>query len=102
MSVEDWAGIRRLHRSEGMPIARVMGVGRNTVRRALAAEGPPRYQRPARGSKVDAVEPQFRELLRLHHARVSIMSGHAGRSCLPITASISSAPHPPRRSYRVF
>ncbi|MGO9383274.1 MAG: hypothetical protein ACLP4W_14570 [Mycobacterium sp.] len=45
---------------------------------------------------------QIRELLRLHHARVSIMSGHAGRSCLRITASISSAPHPPRRSYRVF
>jgi IS30 family transposase len=36
MSVEDWAEIRRLHRSEGMPIkaiARVLGVGRNTVRR---------------------------------------------------------------------
>ena len=62
MSVEDWAEIRRLHRSEGMPIksiARVMGVGRNTVRRALAAEGPPKYQRAARGSKVDAVEPQI-------------------------------------------
>jgi predicted DNA-binding protein (UPF0251 family) len=43
MSVEDWAEIRRLHRSEGMPIraiARVMGVGRNTVRRALEADGP--------------------------------------------------------------
>lgn len=67
MSVEDWAEIRRLHRSEGMPIksiARVMGVGRNTVRRALAAQGPPKYQRAARGSKVDAVEPQIRELLR--------------------------------------
>jgi transposase len=53
--VEDWAEIRRLHRSEGMPIkviARVMGVGRNTVRRALAAEG---YERVPRGSKVDAV-----------------------------------------------
>jgi transposase len=57
--VEDWAEIRRLHRSEGMPIkviARVMGVGRNTVRRALAAEGPPKYERVPRGSKVDAVE----------------------------------------------
>jgi transposase len=64
--VEDWAEIRRLHRAEGMPIkqvARVMGVSRNTVRRALAAEGPPRYQRPARGSVVDAVEPRIRELL---------------------------------------
>ena len=69
MSVEDWAEIRRLHRSEGMPIkaiARVLGVGRNTVRRALAAEGPPKYRRSARGSKVDAVEPQVRELLRTY------------------------------------
>jgi transposase len=69
MSVEDWAEIRRLHRSEGMPIksiARVMGVGRNTVRRALAAEGPPKYRRAAQGSRVDAVEPQVRELLQAY------------------------------------
>jgi transposase len=66
LKVEDWAEIRRLHRSEQMPIkaiARRLGVGRNTVRRALAADGPPRYQRPGRGSIVDAVEPQIRELL---------------------------------------
>jgi transposase len=66
LSVEDWAEIRRLHRAEGMPIkavARVMGCSKNTVRRALAAEGPPRYERPARGSAVDAVEPRIRELL---------------------------------------
>jgi transposase len=44
-------------------IARVMGVSKNTVKRALAGEGPPRYQRPAGGSIVDAVEPQIRELL---------------------------------------
>jgi transposase len=69
MSVEDWAEIRRLHRSDGMPIkaiARVMGVGRNTVRRALAAEGPPKYERLPRGSRVDAVESQIRELLRAY------------------------------------
>jgi transposase len=67
LGVEDWAEIRRLRRAEGLPIlaiARVVGVSRNTVKRALAAEGPPRYQRPARGSIVDAVEPQIRELLR--------------------------------------
>jgi hypothetical protein len=52
--------------------------------------------------EVDAVEPQIRELLRLHHGRASIMSGHTGRSCPRITAWISSAPHPPRRSIRVF
>jgi transposase len=40
-----------------------MGVSRNTVKRALVADGPPRYQRPGRGSIVDGVEPQIRELL---------------------------------------
>src|SRR3954468_12065046 len=66
MTVEDWAEIRRLHRSEGMPIkviVRRLGVSRNAVRQALAAESPPKYSRPARGSLVDAVEPQIRELL---------------------------------------
>jgi len=64
--VEDWAEIRRLHRAEGMPIkaiARRLGVGRNTVRRALAADAAPKYERPAKGSIVDDVEPQIRELL---------------------------------------
>jgi transposase len=66
LKVEDWAEIRRLHRAEGMPIkaiARQLGLGRNTVRRALAADEPPKYQRPAKGSIVDEVEPQVRELL---------------------------------------
>lgn len=69
LAVEDWAEIRRLRRSEGMPIqvvARVMGVSRNTVKRALASDGPPKYQRLAKGSVVDAVEPQIRELLRAY------------------------------------
>jgi transposase len=66
LNVEDWAEIRRLHRAEGMPIkaiARQFGVSRNTVRRAVAADAPPQYRRPAKGSIVDAVEPQIRELL---------------------------------------
>jgi transposase len=65
--VEDWAEIRRLHRSEQMPIkaiARVLGCSKNTVKRALAADGPPRYQRAGPGSVVDEVEPRIRELLR--------------------------------------
>lgn len=65
--MEDWAEIRRLHRAEGMPIkaiARQLGIARNTVRRALAAEEPPKYQRPGKKSIVDAVEPQIRQLLR--------------------------------------
>jgi transposase len=67
LSVEDWAEIRRLHRGEGMPIkviARTVGCSKNTVKKALADEGPPRYERPARGSIVDGVEPRIRELLR--------------------------------------
>lgn len=64
--MEDWAEIRRLHRSEEMPIkaiVRKLGVSRNAVRRALAADAPPKYSRPAKGSVVDAVEPQIRALL---------------------------------------
>jgi transposase len=67
ISVEDWAEIRRLRRAEAMPIkgiARRLRISRNAVRRALAKESPPRYQRPAKGSAVDAFEPAIRELLR--------------------------------------
>jgi transposase len=69
LSVEDWAEIRRLHRAEQMPvkaIARVMGVSRNTVRAAIASDRPPKYERPRRGSIVDAAEPRIRELLRAY------------------------------------
>ena len=58
MNVEDWAEIRRLHRAEGVPIkevARRLGVARNTVRAALAADRAPRYERAVKGSLVDAV-----------------------------------------------
>ena len=66
ISVNDWAEIRRL-RGEGVSIseiARLTGAARNTVKAALASTAPPRYQRPSKGSVVDAVEPRIRELLR--------------------------------------
>lgn len=69
LSVEDWAEIRRLHRSEGLPIkaiARVLGISRNTVRAALASGMPPEYVRQPKGSIVDAVEPRIRELLQAY------------------------------------
>ena len=65
--MEDWAEIRRLHRSERMPIkaiARVLGISRNTVRAAIASDVAPRYAREPVGSIVDAVEPRIRELLQ--------------------------------------
>src|SRR5215831_11207844 len=71
LSVEDWAEIRRLHRAEGLPIkavARTLGVSRNTVRAAIASDGPPKYERKRAGSIVDAVEPRIRELLRSYPA----------------------------------
>lgn len=64
--MENWAEIRRLHRAEGIPIkeiSRLLGIARNTVRAALAADEPPKYVRPSRGSVVDAVEPEVRKLL---------------------------------------
>jgi transposase len=69
ISVENWAEIRRLHRAEGLPIkqiARVMNVSRNTVRAAVRSDGPPRYERAAKGSVADAFEPRIRELLRVY------------------------------------
>jgi transposase len=69
LCVEDWAEIRRLHRAEKMPIkviARVMKVSRNTVRAAIASDRPPKYERPAKGSVVDAAEPRIRELLKAY------------------------------------
>jgi DNA replication protein DnaC/transposase len=69
LSVEDWAEIRRLHRSERMPIkaiAHALGISKNTVKAALASDGPPRYQRARTGSVVDGVEPRVRALLQAY------------------------------------
>ncbi len=66
ISVEDWAEVRRLYRSEGMSqagIARRLGISRNTVAKALASDRPPKYVRAPRGSSVDAVEGRVRGLL---------------------------------------
>jgi transposase len=67
MTVEDWAEIRRLYRSEAMAIkaiSRELGISRNAVRRALANDSPPVYSRPPKGSTVDVYEPRIRELLK--------------------------------------
>jgi transposase len=67
IDVDDWAEIRRLQRTEGMPvnaIARRLALSRNTARAALRSDGPPRYERAGKGSIVDAVEPKVLELLR--------------------------------------
>jgi transposase len=67
LGVEDWAEIRRLHRSEGLTIseiARVLGVSRNTVRAALRRDAAPRYERAPVPGLADPFEARIRELLR--------------------------------------
>jgi transposase len=66
ISLEDWALIRHLHRSEGLSqraIARQLGIARDTVAAAVASEGPPKYERSSVLSAIDAVEPRIRALL---------------------------------------
>jgi transposase len=66
ISLEDWALIRHLHRSEGLSqraIARQLGTARDTVAAAVASDGPPKYERSSVPSAIDAVEPRIRALL---------------------------------------
>jgi transposase len=54
--VEQWAEIRRLYyvkRLSIKEIARRTRRDRNTIRKALRSERPPKYSRPARPSKLD-------------------------------------------------
>ena len=64
--MEDWAEIRRLHKSEHMAvkaISRRLGLARNAVRAALAAGSPPTYGRARGGSRPVTFEPAIRKLL---------------------------------------
>jgi transposase len=67
LDVERWAELRREHFVRGVGIkelARRYGVDRNTVRRAVRSEQPPRYQRPVAASKLDPFKDEIHELLR--------------------------------------
>jgi transposase len=67
ITVEDWALIRRLHLAEGesmRSIAARLGISRNTVAKAVSADGPPTYVRAPQDSGIKAVEPAIRALLR--------------------------------------
>jgi transposase len=67
LEVERWAELRREHFVRGVSIkelARRYGIDRNTVRRALRSDRPPRYERPARPSKLDPFREEIHALLR--------------------------------------
>ena len=75
VGVEQWAEIRRMHRVERLSIreiSRRTGLHRKTVRRALAAETPPRYSRPPAGSKLDPFKDWICEQLRADPAIQSL------------------------------
>ena len=68
LDVERWAELRREHFVRGVGIkelARRYGIDRNTVRRAVRSEEPPRYQRLAAASKLDPFKEEIHELLRV-------------------------------------
>jgi transposase len=65
--VRRFAEIRRMREVGGLSIheiARRTGHDRNTVRRALRREGPLRYERPRRPSKLDPFKDEIRCLLQ--------------------------------------
>ena len=67
VGVEQWAEIRRMHRVERLSIREISkrtGLHRKTIRRALAAESPPRYSRPPAVSKLDPFKEWVCEQLR--------------------------------------
>jgi transposase len=66
LGVEEWAEIRRLYFVADVgikEIARRTGLSRQTIRRAVRSDSQPRYQRPARGSKLDPYREEIHRLL---------------------------------------
>jgi transposase len=67
LDVRRWAEIRRMREVDGLSIHEIVrrtGHDRNTVRRALRREGPPRYERPPRPSKLDRFKDEIQRLLQ--------------------------------------
>ena len=63
--MEDWALIRRLA-AEGVPKARIaarLGISRNTVAKAVASDGPPKYERKPKPTSFTPFEARVRQLL---------------------------------------
>ena len=85
VGVEQWAEVRRLHRVERLSIreiSRRTGLHRKTVRRALAAVEPPKYERKPVGSKLDPFRDWICEQLavdpRIQSQRLREMASELG------------------------
>ena len=67
VSVEQWAEVRRLHFVRGLSIREIhrrTGLHRETIRRAISSDEPPRYERAPAGSKLDPFKDEIHRLLR--------------------------------------
>lgn len=67
VGVEEWAEVRRLYFVRGLSIREIhrrTGLHRDTIRRAICSEIPPRYQRAAKGSKLDPFKEEIHWLLK--------------------------------------
>jgi hypothetical protein len=85
VGVEQWAEIRRLvlvERRSQRQVARLLGVARDTVARAVASDTPPRYVRPVRESKLDPFREWICEQLQadpsIQSLRLREMAGELG------------------------
>jgi transposase len=85
VGVEQWAEVRRMHRVERLSIREIhrrTGLHRETVRRALRGDEPPRYRRMTGGSKLDAfkgwIEEQLRSDPRIPSKRLRELAGELG------------------------
>jgi transposase len=66
VEVEQWAELRREHFVAGKSIKRLVretGLSKNTIRRALRSETPPRYERGPRAGVLEAFKPEIHRLL---------------------------------------
>ena len=67
LEVQRWAEIRLMKFVDGLSIHEIVrrtGHDRNTVRRALRSDQPPRYERPPRPSKLDHFRDEVKRLLQ--------------------------------------
>ena len=85
VDVERWAELRREHFVAGKSIkrlARETGLSKNTIRRALRSEAPPRYQRSPQASVLEPFKPEIHRLLtedpKLPGVRVRELLGAVG------------------------
>jgi len=66
VGVEQWAEVRRLHFVRGLGIREIhrqTGLHRDTIRRAIDSDAPPKYSRAPGGSKLDPFRDEIHRLL---------------------------------------